>query len=466
MLFRIWQNALMDQPMSSQEMWKLVHRSYGSELGLTSDDEDYISPTNIEGDKISSRLSVESFSEVECTTALDNVMEQVLPDEKMTSSQLSAPENSMSNFSDHGEHSDSDDDKPLTMKEDLGNVECTAAHDGRVLVNEEYPIHIDQLFTLLFTSSKFFLDFHASRKTTDLTQTPWTHNPIDNSKSRTVNLTMSLGQAVGPKTCQVTEKHNMLPCSKAGSLYAVDVESINAGVPYADSFYVMVHYCLKKVSDTSSSLYVTSHIKYKKNVWGFVKGMIERNVWSGLEDFFSKLKEALQAEGEENVPEQRRKSRRKRRIHTLPKYSLEDIRLNIPRKKLSHSGGGIFTTDVCTAIIFGVLLLLLIINVMLYFKLWSLEEVSPGNFFDPRLLQNPPKSHDDWIKLLQQQENLHSVEAQKWQRILKNAVELLRQAEESLNELQRSIQPNFFSQVVSPAAEEGETIDTQPNSDL
>lgn len=74
-------------------------------------------------------------------------------------------------------------------------------------MNEVVPIHIDQLFTLLFTSSKFYLDFHAARKTTDLTQTPWTHNPLDNSKSRVVNLTVALSQAMGPKSAQVTETH-------------------------------------------------------------------------------------------------------------------------------------------------------------------------------------------------------------------------------------------------------------------
>ncbi|KAG5865343.1 hypothetical protein JTB14_014369 [Gonioctena quinquepunctata] len=62
LLFRVWQNALMDQPMTAQEMWTLVHQWYGSELGLTSEDEDYISPC-IEEDNLSVGLSVESFSE-------------------------------------------------------------------------------------------------------------------------------------------------------------------------------------------------------------------------------------------------------------------------------------------------------------------------------------------------------------------------------------------------------------------
>jgi hypothetical protein len=52
--------------MSMQEMWQWVHTCYGDELGLTSDDDDYIPPVN-EEDKLSGisvRLSMDSFSEV------------------------------------------------------------------------------------------------------------------------------------------------------------------------------------------------------------------------------------------------------------------------------------------------------------------------------------------------------------------------------------------------------------------
>lgn len=42
-------------------------------------------------------------------------------------------------------------------------------------------------------------------------------------------------------------------------------------------------------------------------------------------------------------------------------------------------------------------------------------------------LRDPPKTHEEWVKLLQQQETLHTVEMQKWQRILKTAIELLRE---------------------------------------
>lgn len=47
-----------------------------------------------------------------------------------------------------------------------GSMVCTSLHEGRQSKKAVLPIHIDQLFTLLFTNSKFFLDFHTSRKTT------------------------------------------------------------------------------------------------------------------------------------------------------------------------------------------------------------------------------------------------------------------------------------------------------------
>lgn len=45
MLFRVWQNTLMNKQFSPQEIWQHVHTCYGDELGLTTDDEDYIDPT-------------------------------------------------------------------------------------------------------------------------------------------------------------------------------------------------------------------------------------------------------------------------------------------------------------------------------------------------------------------------------------------------------------------------------------
>ncbi|CAH1114376.1 unnamed protein product [Psylliodes chrysocephalus] len=461
MLFRVWQNALMDQPMSAQEMWQWVHQCYGSELGLTSDDEDYIQPV-LEDDKLSARLSVESFSEHECQGQID-IMEQ--SPNMMDTDEIKLPStighkrtgSDSRNPTDATDNSESEAEKPIKknfsfsfLKEaftkdtppntpptpdsdgphpNLDNfkpdekIQCICHHVGRKVLDEIFPIHVDQLFTLLFTSSKFYLDFQAARKTTDLTQTPWTHNPIDNSKSRVVNLTVSLLATMGPKSAQCTESQTMNPCSKAGQLYSIDVESLNAGVPYADSFYVCVHYCLQKVSETHSSLLMFVQVKYKKSVWGLVKGMIERNCYAGLEDYAAHLTRALRAEGgDDSIPESKKRTRgRKRRIHNNPHASEEGSPIKCKNTE------GIFSNEVCTIIVFSVLLLLLVLNVMLYYKLWSLEEAPSYNILDLHLLKHPPQSHEEWIQLLQQQEALHTVEAQKWQKLLRNSIQLLRQ---------------------------------------
>lgn len=500
MLFRVWQNALMDQPMSSQELWQWVHQSYGDELGLTSDDEDYnyIAPGS-EEDKLSSRLPIDSFSE-ECA-GVDKLSCDIDMDEddlKLGSSVESATKRVATDNplpTDVTDNSESDNEKPLkrnlssnplntnplldpenvsispsnlsvsnrstpnrdvadniaadASKCDEAEVKCTASHQGRVVLSDIFAIHIDQIFTLFFTNSKFYLDFHAARKSQDLTQTPWTHNPMDNTKSRVISLTMALSSMVGPKTAQVTETQTLLPCSKAGQLYSIDIESVNAGIPYADSFSVNLHICLQKVSDTQTSMTIIAQVKYKKSVWPFVRSMIEKNCWAGLEDFYSHLARLLRAESEESIPDVKRKSRRKRRMHSISRSINDDNIIPLVTGRKKSQSIGLFNSDVATMIVFAVLVVLLLLNVVLYCKLWSLEESPPYTLLDLHILQNPPKSHEEWIRLLQQQETLHSVEAQKWQRVLRTSIQLLKQAEESLNELQRSIHPTYTNKVLS-----------------
>lgn len=60
------------------------------------------------------------------------------------------------------------------------------------------------------------------------------------------------------------------------------------------------------------------------------QGMIEKNCWQGLEEFFIALNKALCLEAEEAVdPTIKRKSRRKRRQQSIVRTSaIEDIRPN------------------------------------------------------------------------------------------------------------------------------------------
>ncbi|XP_046427747.1 protein Aster-B isoform X3 [Neodiprion lecontei] len=341
------------------------------------------------------------------------------------------------------------------------NAVCSAVHDGRQLCNATLPIHIDQLFTLLFTNSKFFLDFHTARKTTDLVQSAWTQDSQTGQKSRTVSLTISLSQSVGPKSSQVTETQIMLPCSRPGHLYCIDIESNNAGIPYADSFSVHTHYCMTSSTEGETNLAVFSQIKYKKNVWGLVKSFIEKNCWAGLEEYFGSLVKALSVESEEgNVGVGlKRKARRRRRLtgagaslQAHPTDHLQSchqaVTADLPRV-YNNNGVRNDTSNIVSWILLLAVLCLMLINGLLYYKLWGLEEAAAYTIMDLHVLKNTPKTEEDWINLLQQQESLHNVEMRKWQRVLHTAAQLLRQTEESLTELQMSIHPTVTDNVIS-----------------
>ena len=69
--------------------------------------------------------------------------------------------------------------------------------------------------------------------------------------------------------------------SRPGQIYLIDVDAINTGIPYADSFYVTQHWCLSRIAPgdpefvqgakDSSRIALISNIVYKKTVWGIVK---------------------------------------------------------------------------------------------------------------------------------------------------------------------------------------------------
>ncbi|XP_071633351.1 protein Aster-B isoform X2 [Temnothorax longispinosus] len=449
MLFRVWQNALIGEPMSMAEMWQLVHTCYGDELGLTSDDEDYVPPLPVgDDDKLTTRLSVESFSENEAV-AMENTSSPTadpVPAEpsSITEPQVLPPAPSIPkpepvlDPTDLSDTTESEAEKHALKMNIRSTMVCTSLHEGRQVNKATLPIYIDQLFTLLFTNSKFFLDFHTSRKTIDLIQSAWTQNSQTGQKMRTLSYTMCLTQAIGPRTCQVTETQVMLPCSRPGHLYCIDVDSANAGIPYADSFSVSTHYCMNSISDNETSLVIYSQIKYKKSVWGFVKSVIEKNCWAGLEEYTNSLIKALTVESEEGNGNGglKRKTRKRRRAAgvgaTLQTHASEHISANhqISPSNSPHIHTANTRSDtniILSSMLLVAVLCLMVINGLLYYKLWGLEEAAAYTIMDLHVLKNTPKTEEDWINLLQQQESLHNVEMRKWQRVLHTAAQLLRQ---------------------------------------
>jgi len=331
---------------------------------------------------------------------------------------------------------------------------CTSPHEGRRIIYLIVPIHIDLLFTMLFTNSKFFLDFHSCRRTTDLSDSLWQQDPQTGTKQRVINYTMPLSQSLGPKTTQVTETQVMLPCSKPGELYAIDTNSVNAGIPYADSFCVSTHHCLSRTSDSETCLALYAQIKYRKYVFGLVKSFIEKNTWAGMEDVCSHLQRALLEEGT-HIPVTKKKTRRRRRLLSVCPTGSEEPKHRISRPVSRFPLSELWSAvDSLNWVVLAVLLFLLLLNALLYYKLWVLEQWAQDSsqsisLVDLQVLRHPPKSHDEWLHVLQQQETLHNVEVQKWQKVLQAAVQLLRQTEESLSELQVAINPIVSKKMMS-----------------
>lgn len=284
---------------------------------------------------------------------------------------------------DMSDSSDSENGKNIPF---VSTAECNSMHEGRQLVHTILPINVDTLLSLLFSKSKFLVDFHNNRKTTNMVHTDWVFNE-DGLKTRTVTLTVALTQAVGPKCSHVTESQVMRECSDLGQLYSIDITSTNAGIPYADSFYVFMHYCLVRTVDDHTMFSVHAQIKYKKSVWGVVKGFIEKNAWAGLEDFYTALLRALQSEY--CIPPAKSKGRRPRRTSTLQRSGtlLEEpiSNLKIPPTAftsrpppLNIKLPKVPSTRYESLFWFVIVLLisLILLNVILYFKLWTLENAS------------------------------------------------------------------------------------------
>ncbi|KAK9511876.1 hypothetical protein O3M35_000448 [Rhynocoris fuscipes] len=483
-------DAYILQPMSTQEMWQWVHTCYGDELGLTSDDDDYIAPSATEDDRPVPSPKCDSNS-LDSYSVEDQVFvsvgEKESEDHEERLDTLPSPgpqpptpgspsENLPTDLSDSSV-SESGSDKHGCL------ISCPVLHEGRLMLHMQVSIHVDQLFTHLFTNSKFFFDLHENRKSTDVKQSPWVTNPSTNQKGRTVSHTMPLGQAIGPKSAQITESQKMLPCSKPGEIYAIETEACNAGVPYAEAFYVSCHYCLTRGADpNTSTIAVYSQIKYRKSVWGLVKGYIEKNCWAGMEEYFSYLVKALEKECERTrramasgIVGTKRKVSRRRRSTALKSLPLPVCPVPVEEKPLIQplqlpTQPPVNTQpDTLLWIVFIVLFFLLVLNAALYYKLWGLERneqllSSATHELDLEAMRNIPQNTEEWKTLLLKQEKLHSVEVGKWLRILKASVHLLQQVEHSLSALQSSIQ-GIMGENLYSAIKENSGADSSHSTD-
>uniref|UniRef100_A0A3B3WPL6 VASt domain-containing protein n=1 Tax=Poecilia mexicana TaxID=48701 RepID=A0A3B3WPL6_9TELE len=502
MMFRLWQNALLEKPLCPKELWHFVHQCYGNELGLTSDDEDYVPPDDDfntmgfseeipnEENEINNDNLTKNSADAKPEGSPPSLHKKVIPnnslpspgnhDTTITNLLMGGPGGPVPSpsldFNDN-------EDIPTELSDssethDEGEVQ--AFHEdlnGRQHINEVYKFSVDKLYDILFTESQFMSDFMEQRRFSDIVYHPWKKEEAGN-QTRVIMYTISLSNPLAPKTATVTETQTLYKASQESECYIIDAEVITHDVPYHDYFYTLNRYMLTRVAKNKCRLRVSTELRYRKQPWGLVKGFIEKNFWSGLEENFrqlevelSKLEELLmethQLSPKAKVVKNATVRRKKRPLPHIRSQHLDEAlspvttptdeeviqrikhvvgstqtRHQSPEHHHLPGGLALYSVSKLLLIISFVLVLLVFLNMMLFYKLWMLEYSAQSltTWQSLRLQERYlPQTQMEWAQLLEAQQRYHDAELQKWREIIKSSVVLLDQMKDSLLNLQRGI---------------------------
>uniref|UniRef100_A0A8C1BMX9 GRAM domain containing 1Ba n=1 Tax=Cyprinus carpio carpio TaxID=630221 RepID=A0A8C1BMX9_CYPCA len=525
MMFRLWQNALLEKPLCPKELWHFVHQCYGNELGLTSDDEDYVPPDddfntmgyceeipteeNEVNDNcpktpdakmdISPQLHRRVFpnSSLNSTDSTDapvnfevppvedfsgcvpeDLLSLPLPDNKLpeTSGSAHVPTPSPSlDFNDNEDLPTELSDSSETHDE-AGEVQAFQEDlNGKLYINEVYMFSVDKMYDILFTESQFMREFLEQRRFSDVVYHSWKKEDTGN-QTREIMYTISLSNPLAPKTATVTETQTLHKASQVSECYIIDAEVIAHDVPYHDYFYTLNRYMLTRVAKNKCRLRVSAELRYRKQPWGLVKGFIERNFWSGLDEYFRYLELELSkvqlvlSEPHKQSPKSKALQtttmrRRKRPLTHMRQQHLDEALSPITTPedeksvihRIKHVAGStqtrhipdhrseglaLYSVSKLLLIISSVLVLLVFLNMMLFYKLWMLEYTAQSltswqgfRSHESKL----PETQIEWAQLLESQQRCHENELEKWREIIKSSVLLLDEMRESLMKLQKGI---------------------------
>ncbi|XP_074162916.1 protein Aster-A isoform X3 [Sminthopsis crassicaudata] len=515
LIFRLWQNALLDKTLSPRELWHLVHQCYGSELGLTSEDEDYVCPlqqlNGLGGHKEVG--DVIALSDMTLPHRSPDLSREPSPTASRRTQLTPCPSQASSDGDNAGEEdkerqTDSQPDAsssqtvtpvteppppemppdspaPLTpldllpseeMLTDTSNSSSSATEEadltsflpdlsGRLLINCVFHMGADRLQQMLFSDSPFLQGFLQQRKFTDVTFTPWSGESKCH-QSRVLSYTIPISNPLGPKSAAVVETQTLFRRSPQGGGCVVDSEVLTQGIPYQDYFYTAHRYCILSLARNKTRLRVSSEIRYRKQPWSLVKSLIEKNSWSGIEDYFHHLERELSKAEKLSLEEGGKEARgllsglrrRKRplswRNHgetpthadpdTCPRGGLHpsgSITSRLSEPALDQSpGSGI---PGILLIISIVLVILVALNALLFYRLWSLERTAHTFEAWHSLAlgkEKFPQTAAEWAEILALQKQFHSVEVHKWRQILRASVELLDEMKFSLEKLHQGIE--------------------------
>ncbi|KAM8731123.1 protein Aster-C isoform 3-T3 [Acanthopagrus schlegelii] len=426
-VFRIWQNTLLEKPLSSSEFWQMVKQHYGYDLGLSHEEMESLqiaAESNMQtsltakpcGDDGPGRLERNSLrlpglEPLDASTPqgedlpspLGSQNSACMEDSRTSPTQQRSPapaldrlapervskRSSLSldlNANENGVTEPSGSESVEDVEERVGLPEV----QGRLYLNKVFHISAKKMFELLFTESSFIRRFMNIRKTTNASSTAWQKDASGNMK-RSLNYTIAISNPLIGKSSTATENQTLYKESRDGHYYLLDSEVYTHDVPYHDYFYTQNRYYIIRNSKKKCRLRVYTDVKYKKQPWGLVKSFITKNSWSGIEDYFRQLEaELLEEEAEMNQGggDSGKMSglRRRRRTYsrTLPEHMKpskqygqdpeqhRDANMGPIEMKGSHR----WSTTTIVAGMSVILLILTLMNLGLFFKLWAMEDVA------------------------------------------------------------------------------------------
>ncbi|XP_037243508.1 protein Aster-C isoform X2 [Falco rusticolus] len=478
-IFRLWQNVLLDKRLTKQEFWQLVHQSYGSELGLNSEEmESFHSSSEDNGQSRSSicddsgerdeklpkmiglvqeptlqtegeSLNRHALPGVEESTSEKQIKSPLLSSERKPvkllrsrSLEKSLDLNENENLTEKSSASDSEEVKETVPENDLY---------GRLFINRVFHITADKMFEILFTNSHFMQRFLNSRSIVDAVSTPWNRDSSGN-QLRTLTYTVTINNPLCGKFTTATEKQILHKQSQKGQSYQVDAEVLTHDVPYHDYFYTVNRYCISRTSSHKCRLRVSAEVKYKKQPWGLVKSVIEKNTWGGIQENFKQLESDLLMEEyaiNQSIEDSGKLVALRRRRRTLHQSLAESL----PKRSSQHSSGdmgvesqgsiigrkrdAVSRTTTIIVVMSVFLLLLVLLNITLFFKLSKIEHAAQSLYHvqlqeESSLNISPEMVSKEEIPQYDKEQVKHV------KGVLRDSIEMLEQLKISLSMLQRS----------------------------
>ncbi|XP_072781262.1 protein Aster-C isoform X5 [Taeniopygia guttata] len=478
-IFRLWQNVLLDKRLTKQEFWQLVHQSYGSELGLNSEEmESFHSSSEDNGQSRSGICDDSGERDEKLPKMIGLVHEPTLQTEGESPNRHMLPGVESSSEKQIKSPLPSSERKPaklvrsrsleksLDLNENENLPEKSSASDseeavketvsdndlyGRLFINRVFHITADKMFEILFTNSHFMQRFLNSRSIVDAVSTPWNRDSNGN-QLRTLTYTVTINNPLCGKFTTATEKQILHKQSQKGQSYQVDAEVLTHDVPYHDYFYTVNRYCISRTSSHKCRLRVSAEVKYKKQPWGLVKSVIEKNTWGGIQENFKQLESDLLMEEyaiNQSIEDSGKLLALRRRRRTLHRGLAESL----PKRSSQHSSGdmgvesqgsligrkrdAVSRTTTIIVVMSVFLLLLVLLNITLFLKLSKIEHAAQS-LYHVQLQEESSLNISPEIVSKEEMPQYDKEQVKHVKGVLRDSIEMLEQLKISLSMLQRS----------------------------